>query len=197
MKRLFLYLFLILFTLQTPSQADDIRDFQIEGMSIGDSIFDHFSESEFEKAKEKAGIFTQKEGRFSCLLFHNLSRFTVYEGVRICWIPKDKDYKIMGLTGHIYYENDFHNCTKKQEEIVSEVSKIVEKIPKKRKAKHTYDKTGKTYFNETAFNLSDGGIIDVTCMNWSKEMEKNNSFSDNLQVNIVNKELNDLLRNPY
>ena len=46
MKRLSLYLFLILFTLQTPSQADDIRDFQIEGMSIGDSLLDYFSEEE-------------------------------------------------------------------------------------------------------------------------------------------------------
>jgi len=35
MKRLSLYLFLILFTLQTPSWADDIGDFQIEGMSVG------------------------------------------------------------------------------------------------------------------------------------------------------------------
>ena len=40
MKRLSLYLFLILFALPTPSQADDIRDFQIEGMSVGDSLLD-------------------------------------------------------------------------------------------------------------------------------------------------------------
>ena len=196
MKKLLAILVLGLFLI-TPSWSDDVRDLQIEGMSVGDSLFDHFSKKEFENAKEKAKIFTQKEGRFSCLLFYNISRFTVYEGVRICWKPKDNDYKIMGLTGHIYYENDFHNCTKKQEEIVSEISKIVEKIPKKRKAKHTYDKTGKTYFNETAFNLSDGGIIDVTCMNWSKEMEKNNNFPDNLQINIINNELNDLLHNAY
>ena len=30
----------------TPSRADDIRDFQIEGMSLGDSLLDYFSESE-------------------------------------------------------------------------------------------------------------------------------------------------------
>ena len=52
MKRLSLYLFLILFTLQTPSWADDIRDFQIEGMSIGDSALDYFSESDLKKNKE-------------------------------------------------------------------------------------------------------------------------------------------------
>ena len=51
MKRLLTILILI-FTLQTPSQADDIRDFQIEGMSIGDSLLDYFSEAEINKQKK-------------------------------------------------------------------------------------------------------------------------------------------------
>jgi len=42
----FLAILILIFTLQTPSQADDIRDFQIEGMSIGDSLLDYFSEEE-------------------------------------------------------------------------------------------------------------------------------------------------------
>ena len=42
----FLAVLILIFTLQTPSQADDIRDFQIEGMSIGDSLLDYFSEEE-------------------------------------------------------------------------------------------------------------------------------------------------------
>ena len=49
MKRLSLYLFLVLFTLPTPSQADDIRDFQIEGMSVGDSLLDYFSRKKIEE----------------------------------------------------------------------------------------------------------------------------------------------------
>jgi len=44
MKNLSVYLFLILFTLQAPSLADDISDFQIEGMSIGDRALNYFSE---------------------------------------------------------------------------------------------------------------------------------------------------------
>ena len=50
MKRLLTILILI-FTLQTPSQADDIRDFQIEGMSIGDSLLDYLSEEKINKKK--------------------------------------------------------------------------------------------------------------------------------------------------
>ena len=52
MKRLSLYLFLIFFTLQTPSKADDIRDFQIEGISIGDSLLDYFSEEKIKSSKK-------------------------------------------------------------------------------------------------------------------------------------------------
>ena len=49
MKKLSTYLFLLFFTLQAPSWADDIRDFQIEGMSIGDSLLDYFSEEEIKE----------------------------------------------------------------------------------------------------------------------------------------------------
>ena len=44
MKKLNIYLFLFLFSFQTSSWADDIRDFQIEGMSVGDSLLDFVSE---------------------------------------------------------------------------------------------------------------------------------------------------------
>ena len=46
MKRLYTFLFLIFFSFQTSSLADDIRDFQIEGMSVGDSLLDYMSEEE-------------------------------------------------------------------------------------------------------------------------------------------------------
>ena len=48
MKRLLLILILTL-NFQTLTKADDIRDFQIEEMSIGDSLLDSFSEEEIKK----------------------------------------------------------------------------------------------------------------------------------------------------
>ena len=48
MKRLLLILILTL-SFQSWTKADDIRDFQIEGMSIGDSALDFFSEEEIKK----------------------------------------------------------------------------------------------------------------------------------------------------
>ena len=42
MKRLLLILILT-FSFQSLAKADDIRDFEIEGMSIGDSVLDFFT----------------------------------------------------------------------------------------------------------------------------------------------------------
>ena len=50
MKKLLGIVVLGLFLI-TPSQADDIRDFEIEGMSVGNSLLDYVSKSEIEKKK--------------------------------------------------------------------------------------------------------------------------------------------------
>ena len=48
MKKL-LPILILIFTLQTPSWADDILDFQIEEMSIGDSLLKYIDEAEIVK----------------------------------------------------------------------------------------------------------------------------------------------------
>ena len=48
--RVFIIVLFLIFSLQTWIKADDISDFQIEGMSIGDSLLDHFTEEEINKS---------------------------------------------------------------------------------------------------------------------------------------------------
>ena len=69
MKRLLTILILI-FTLQTPSQADDIRDFQIEGMSIGDSLLDYFSK---EDLKNFDKTYYPKSKKWALFIWKNTS----------------------------------------------------------------------------------------------------------------------------
>ena len=48
MKRLLLILILT-FSFQTLAKADDIRDFEIEGISIGDSLLDYYTKEQIKK----------------------------------------------------------------------------------------------------------------------------------------------------
>ena len=124
MKRLFLYLFLILFSLQTPSQADDIRDLQIEGMSIGDSLLDYFSEDEIKNASKNQYPNSKK---YTVRLFHSLSKFEVYDGVQATYKTNDKKYKIYALEGVLWFDttdNNIKNCYKKKDEIVKEITEF-------------------------------------------------------------------------
>ena len=43
--RIFLTVFFLIFSFQSLIKADDIRDFEIEGMTIGDSLLDIFNKN--------------------------------------------------------------------------------------------------------------------------------------------------------
>ena len=71
MKRLLAYLFLVLvlnFSLQSWTKADDIRDFEIEGMSIGDSALEYFSEEKILKSKKRPIAFNSNENNLKKLI---------------------------------------------------------------------------------------------------------------------------------
>ena len=46
LMRIFLIFVILIFSFQSLTRADDIKDFQIEGLSIGDSLLNHFNVNE-------------------------------------------------------------------------------------------------------------------------------------------------------
>ena len=46
-----LFTLIIIFSLQSFTIADDINEFEIEGMSLGDSLLDYFSEKEIKRSE--------------------------------------------------------------------------------------------------------------------------------------------------
>ena len=51
--RIFLSVLILIFSLQSWTKADNISEFEIEGISIGDSLLDHFSKEEILKQTEE------------------------------------------------------------------------------------------------------------------------------------------------
>ena len=101
MKRLFLILILT-FSLQSWTKADDIRDFEIEGFSVGDSLLDYYSEAEI-NSKYKNYHYSSKK-YYQIRIDRNINQ---YELVTVHLKDKDKKYIIHNISGVIEYKNRY------------------------------------------------------------------------------------------
>ena len=103
--------FLILF-FSSSVVAEDISDFQIEGISIGDNLLNYFSESEIKKNYKSNYYKYKKDKSFIATEFDDPSRFTEYDGIQV-HIPnfdkkyiqnKNNSFKVEAISGYIFLE---------------------------------------------------------------------------------------------
>ena len=181
MKRLLLIIILT-FNLQSTTKAEDIKDFEIEGMSIGDSLLDYFSRDEIEKIKKT--WYPSKEYYLINLPSYNN---TTFETVNVSLKNNDNNYLLKSIGGQIYYKTNIKDCYQKKNEIVAELSEIFKNFTKKEnvgKVILTSDKTGKSFAETVNFLFDNGSLISVQCKDWSETQ----NFWDRLKVSLVSKE---------
>lgn len=190
MKKFFLSIFILLITI-SHSISENIKEFEINGMSIGDNALNFFSKNELEN-----GTFMYESKKFT-----SVSKFLnsgPYEGISIEFETSDKNYTIQAMNGKILYDNkNFEECYKIEKEIVDELKEIFKNNAKYNywgKNPHPADKSGKSIGTHHQFDMNDrSGFIMVECMNWSKE----SGYTDNLKVSIITDEFNSFLESVY
>jgi|TARA_B100000315_G_scaffold256051_1_gene301038 hypothetical protein len=180
--RVFLTVLVLIFSFQFWIKADDIKDFQLEGMSIGDSLLNHFSE---EYIKNHSKYWWEDKKYFMVIGASPL--FETYEYMQFGLENNDKNFIIQGISGKILFEKDIKNCLKKKDEVVTELSNYfkndIENIEEEI-VEHQYDKSGKSKQYTSYVNLKSKNTIDVYCEDWSEKTE----LVTNFQVRILNKE---------
>ena len=110
-----LFTLIIIFNLQSLTQADDIKDFEIEGMSIGDSLLDYYNINQiksFLQTKQYPG-----SQRIKMYLIED-KKFSTYEYVAIDALD-DNNYEILKIAGQILFRNNIKDCYKKMDQISS------------------------------------------------------------------------------
>ena len=186
MKKLSTYLFLVLFSFSVPSFADDISDFQIEGMSIGDSLLDYFSKKQIINNKVD---YSYKNNDFYPVKFDNLISSEIYDGGEVYLKTNDENYIIYHIFGAISFDNkNINDCYKKKDSIVAELSSLFKDAKKIDYGtyEHPNDKTGESKISSVYFEYKSGDEVSVICTNWSKELDK--VYKDHLSVSIDSKE---------
>ena len=196
MRKLLLILILTS-SFNTGIKADDVKDFQIEGMSIGDSLLNFFSEKEI-----KENIFEDypASDKYKRFFSWKHKSFEVYDGVQVNFKKGDKKYVIKSLTGEIKYKNgNIDECYKLMKKVKNEISELFPKIDNEsyEDIQKRIDPTGESIMSATEWYFPSGDGIQVSCSDYSKKFEQNNQFDD-LSVAIDSKEfINFLITEAY
>ena len=190
MKKLLGILVLSLFLI-TPSYGNDIREFEIEGMSIGDSLLDYFDKEKIESNKTPY----PKSDKFYS--FETIeSKYQVYKNVQFDFKKNDKKYIIYSIGGGIFYK-DMKKCNKKKKEVVSEIKEIVgeqvdieyfDKYPHSPVYPNSTVESVEMYFNS-------GDIVRIYCLDWSEKVTEETNWADHLAVHISTKAYKEFLDN--
>jgi len=184
MNRLLLILILT-FSFQSLTKADDITDFQIEGMSIGDSALDFMTEKEIIKTLDHKHTFFYKKKVFAVIT--SLLKNDKYDRISITIKPNDKSFLIHGIEGIIYFNNDISGCLKKKIEAQNELKSFLKNTNynDQEKYKHPGDPSGNSLQTVFDFNFKNGGLTRVVCHDWSEKLTNEKGWTDEFKIYIV------------
>lgn len=161
--------------LSTSAYTDDIKDFKIENISIGDSALDYFTESQLENGELDWFNYSYKEYSTSLLLGKD-----IYDWFKISYNSHDDDFIIEGLVGIVVKKKyDDNKCNKELDTAALDISKLFKntKQGKKQLYKIVYNprkifqepnSSGKSTATSISFDFKDEGKIILSCYNMDK-----------------------------
>ena len=185
--RVFIAVVLLILSLQSWTKADDIRDFEIEGMSIGDSLLNYFSEEEINKNLK----YYYKNKTYTPVEIKSNS-YKNYDKMSFSYKTDNNNYIIESIAGMILFNNDMKECENTKKNILKEIQKIL--IGNKfshHEGKLDSDPLGKYIMD--GFFFDNGDSIDVTCYDYSEK----SGYQDVLSITFTTKEFQDFLGYAY
>ena len=161
--------------ISTSAYTDDIKDFQIENISIGDSALDYFTETQLENSEQDWFNYSHKEYSTSLVAGKG-----IYDWFLISYRSDDDNFIIEGLAGILVkkkYDDD--ECNKELDTTALDISKLFKntKQGKKQLYKVVYNPreifqkiapSGKSILTSISFDFKNEGKIILSCYNMDK-----------------------------
>ena len=179
MKKLLLILILTV-NFQSSTIADDIRDFEIEGISIGHSLLDHFSKDQIINNDLKANY---KNKSIEGLLFQNIDFIVNYDAMQ--FVYKVKNMEIINITALTKTGSDINLSKKKKNEVILDRTNIFVNTERSyEKKNHPADISGSSKVISTFLYFKNDDFVAIECEQWSKKMEHPNVLKVSLRTKL-------------
>ncbi len=187
MMRFFLLIFVLIFSFQSLTKADDISEFEIEGISIGDSLLDYYNLSAIQEAEDNVSYY-QKSNKYKIIWFYSKTT-ELFDYINITLKDNDKKYIIYGIRSEKVIPLD--KCFKMKDEQVNGIESILSHIDKKVYKSGYHKMYGNSESHVTQFSFKDGSQIRIWCADFDDKNENviKSLWKDGLEVSLASKEL--------
>ena len=185
--KIYLIIFILIFSFQSWTKADNIRELEIEGISIGDNALDFFSKDIID---ENTLFYPNSKKFFRTTVTLNNNEF---DSVQM-HIKNDDKYIIYSIAGLIYYQRNDpkKKCEDMRLKIVSEISTILDNTKKSKIEKdfEPNDETGKSYGEAIYFDFKEdySEYVKVGCVFYGEEFFKKKNWSNHLRLSLTSSE---------
>jgi len=178
----------------TSLQADDISDFEIEGISIGDTLLDYYSEKEI----LENSIADYNSKKFIRFIPYNTSlNLKEFDTINFHY-KKNSGYKVYEISGGVVFYDNHEKCKTRMYEIVSEIESIFIGYKKRNEGTAPFydvDSSGKSIVTRVLFLKKNSGYIEIACYDYSKKIENEYKWVDSLRISVNNSEFQNWLNN--
>tara|TARA_B100001540_G_C15561263_1_gene530572 strand:- start:96 stop:683 length:588 start_codon:yes stop_codon:yes gene_type:complete len=193
--RIFLIILIFILSLQAWTKADDISDFEIEGMSIGDSLLDYLSKDEILQSETK---YYPGSKKFKQVALYDRIKMETYDVVSVALKDNDKNYIIHEIKGFKRFPNH-ELCLNNRDEVVKDLKNLFNTNSYKINSyESTTAQDENSVFKSVDFEFS-MGLIRLYCINWSKKIreDKGGFYDDSLTILIYDNEFKNFLKKAY
>ena len=194
--RALIIILVLVFSLQSLSKADDISEFEIEGISIGDSLLNYFSKEEILKQIEhNKYMYHYLNDEFGEV--YKSDGLSKYKFISFFVRPKDKDFIIYVITGTMPHVDQISECHDQMIEIANEFSTLFKNAKKNESSyNHRVDESGRSKVKEIWFILKSQSKARIVCMDFEENLRIKNNWIDGLDITLQTKELTNWFNNP-
>ena len=186
MNKLALYVLLVLMWCNVGFAAD-ISDFEIDGISVGDSALKYLDEEEIKKEiKESIYMYDylKEPEKFGHIAIRNgLKKYSFITLV----VSINDEYIIEDISGNIAStitsNKELDNCLKEMQEIEKEFSQIFNKYEKfENISDHPIDPTGGSKVHYIEYQFENGDSAQIQCFDFEEKLRIENNWADGLSV---------------
>lgn len=176
-------------------EVNDVMDFDIEGIHLGELVTEHFSISYIANHTRENYYDAYKDPyRFTTIAVEGAEYTQNWELVEVTF--DSKNLVIHAVTGGNFYDSNFDKCYNDLNRLAVFVEKIYPEAPFQGPLEsfHQVDPYQESTFTHQDFFLNNG-TVSIHCYDWSKRFSNQYGWTDNIQLQVRSNQLNDYINN--